>query len=110
MGGATGALLLSITFLEKFVPSTAVREPSVLVTAWVVLLASLCFSLFGQYTSAWAFDVELKCLDSAVNGEPQLDNKWRPWNARAAVGAAALLVVGTILLARFAFVNAPFNQ
>ena len=51
VGGATGALLLSITFLEKLVPSPVVIQPNLLVEAYRVRRRP---DSLNQATLAWA--------------------------------------------------------
>ena len=108
-GGATGALVLSITFLEKLAPGVSAREPGVLVSGWVLLLASLAIGLTAHYLSAQAFDCEIRCLEASLHRETIPQNSWSTWNRRANGVSAVLFVVGIALLARFAFVNAPFH-
>lgn len=110
VGGATGALLLSITFLEKLVPSPVVARPSLLVAAWVTLLVALSASLVGQYASGRSFGCEINCLDASMNDEPEPGNRWRIVNTLCGILSAALLVVGISLLAAFAYLNAPFRH
>jgi hypothetical protein len=110
MGGATGALVLSITFLENLVRAVGVVDSYLLVSAWVILISSLCLSLLGQYVSAMSFTVELQQLDAAVNDESARANRWKWWNKTIGIAAAVLLALGIVLLARFAYVNAPFND
>lgn len=110
MGGATGALVLSITFLEKLVPVATVSRAGLLVSAWAVLIVSLCFSLIGQYVSAGSFTAELRRLDFSVSGKAATPNRLAWWNTVVGVAAAALLALGISLLAWFAYINAPFKR
>jgi hypothetical protein len=109
VGGATGALLLSITFLEKLAPGPGVARPGLLVAAWLILLVCLSVSLLGHYLSARAFDCEMSRLDAKVNGETLPKNKWAACNQACGGASAVFLVVGIALLAWFAFINAPFS-
>lgn len=109
VGGATGALLLSITFLEKIASSPIVTRSSVLVGAWVVLLVCLSTSLFAQYSSGRAFDCEIARLEALIHGEPAPTNSWAVCQTVSSGGAAILLVIGISLLALFAYFNAPFR-
>ena len=58
VGGATGSLVLSITFLEKLAPAAIVREPNWLIASWSLLLITLSLGLLGQYASARAFSCD----------------------------------------------------
>jgi hypothetical protein len=109
MGGATGALLLSVTFLEKLVPNGHITRAWLLWSAWVVLLVCLGISLFGQYASAKAFDCELVCLDGRTHKKPVPKNRWLARNAFCGGSSSVLLVVGIFGLALFAYLNAPFR-
>jgi len=109
-GGATGSLLLSITFLEKIAPAATVTNPSLLVSAWSVLLACLSCALLGQYASARAFGCEITRLEASIHAEPPPANRWATLNRALGVVSAILLVIGIVLLACFAYVNAPFNR
>lgn len=109
VGGATGALLLSVTFLERIAKGPGVVRPGLLVAAWVALLVCLSTSLLGQYATARSFDCELAGLDARVQCKPIPANVWAKLNQACALSGAALLVAGIALLARFAYLNAPFN-
>jgi hypothetical protein len=109
IGGATGSLLLSITFVEKLVPGPTVTQPFLLLGAWLALLGCLSLNLFGQYSSASAFDCEIGRLEASVHGERPAANGWATCNRFCGGTSAILLVVGITVLAWFAYVNAPFS-
>lgn len=109
IGGATGALLLSITFLEKIVTRPPVARPALLATAWVALLFCLAMRLFSQFATGRSFDCEIERLNARVHELPEPTNRWASINRAFAVASAAVLVVGIALLARFAYLNAPFK-
>lgn len=110
VGGATGALVLSITFLEKIVPAATAIHPSLLVVAWILLLFCLIASLSGQYASARAFDVEIDRLEASLHDEPVPANPWTKCTRVLGVIGSILLVGGISLMAWFAYFNAPFSQ
>jgi hypothetical protein len=110
IGGATGALLLSITFLEKFVPATTAGHVVLLLAAWLLLLVCLSLGLFGQYSSARAFGCEIDRLEASIHGEPVPANRWAACNMVCGAVSAILLVIGIALLAAFAYQNAPFKK
>lgn len=109
-GGAAGALILSVTFLEKIAPRGDASQRVLLLASWVLLLGSLASSLLGQYLSARAFDTELDRLDATVGEEPLPKNPWTTWNRVSGVLGSILLILGIGLLAWFAYVNAPFSH
>ena len=110
IGGATGALLLSVTFLERLVPATTVRSAWLLMVAWCALLLCLSASLYGQFTSARSFTIEIARLEATLHGEPVPANCWAVFYRAMSAASAVLLIVGILLLACFAYINAPFNQ
>ncbi len=110
IGGATGSLVLSITFLEKLIPAAKAVSTGLLLSAWVVLLACLSLSLFGQYGSARAFDCEIARLEARLHAEVVPANRWATCNSVCGAISGLLLVVGIALLALFAYVNAPFHK
>jgi len=107
--GATGALVLSITFLEKLAPRPPVHQAGLLFTAWGILLLGLLASLLSQHFSAWAFDREIGRLEALQNHEPAPANHWNFWTSLTGLVATFSLVIGIGLLARFAYLNAPFG-
>lgn len=109
LGGATGALLLSITFLEQIAPSPSVIRPDLLIAAWLSLLGCLSVRLAGQYFSACSFDCEIERLNARQHDETEPKNQWAKGVRIAFVVGSALLVTGIGLLARFAYLNAPFR-
>lgn len=109
-GGATGALVLSITFLEKFAPGPDAREGRVLVVAWVCLLLALLASLISQYASARAFDCEIERLEATLHGHNSPRNNWAACNQVTNFASTVLFLIGVALLAQFAYTNAPFNR
>jgi hypothetical protein len=111
LGGATGALVLSATFLEKFVPAgAAVRRPELLFGAWGTLLMCLALGLASQYTSAFSFTCELLAHDARTHGERAPKNWWRQCNTICSIGSAITLILGIALMAAFAYINLPFHS
>jgi len=93
-GGATGALVLSITFLEKLAPRPPVHQAGLLFTAWGILLLGLLASLLSQYFSAWAFDREIGRLEALRDDEPAPANHWNFWTSLTGLVATFSLVIG----------------
>lgn len=110
IGGAAGALILSIGFVEKLAPGPAVTYRWMLANAWLILLLGLAFALGGQYAAGKAFDAEIAKLDAAVNGERPPKNRWARWTVRLSGWSFAALIIGIGCLAWFAFANAAFNR
>jgi hypothetical protein len=108
-GGAAGALILSITFLEKIAPGPLVREPEWLIAGWILLLVTLALGLLAQYASARSFGCEMKCLEARIHEEEVPKNRWAVCNHACGIVSALLFVTGVGLLATFAYLNAPFQ-
>lgn len=107
-GGAAGALLLSITFLEKLVPTPPVVRPDLLLGAWLTLLVGLSASLLGQFATAKSFDCEMEGLNAYARGLPEPSNRWAFWTQLTMWLSAILLLLGIGRLALFAYANGPF--
>jgi hypothetical protein len=108
-GGATGALLLSITFLEKFAPAATAKRPGILIIAWLFLLCTLGVSLLGQHYAAQAFDWEIRRMEVHLGGGIPPENIWQPLQHACGVAGRLLFISGVALLAWFAYINAPFQ-
>ncbi len=108
-GGATGALLLSITFLEKFAPAATAQRPGILIFAWLFLLCTLGVSLLGQHYAAQSFDMEIQRMEVHLGGGTPPENIWRPLQKACGVVGRLLFISGVALLAWFAYINAPFH-
>ena len=98
VGGATGALVLSITFLRNLGSVAGLLASEWLVCAWVLLLLALLLSLLSNYTSAKSFDVEISLrLEAWLHGGKRPANQWpgphsvvRPDHARRQHGVATV--------------------
>ena len=108
-GGATGALVLSITFLRNLGSVAGLQASEWLIRAWVLLLLTLLLSLLSNYASAKGFDVEILRLESWSHGERLPANPWAACTRWSGPIIAVLFVVGIAALAFFAYANAPFQ-
>lgn len=108
-GGATGALLLSITFLEKLVTKPTVSSPGLLLWSWAFLLGTLTSAAVGQQYSARSFDCEILRLEALLEGEPPIPNIWSTLERGCNVLGKILFLTGIVFLAWFAYLNAPFH-
>ena len=120
-----GALVLSVTFIEKFGQNASPNTGWLLGTSWVLLGLSLLSSLLSQYASTRMYSWRLR----------ELENVQRPLDSRAEscagealrlnrlaglwgtatkwftfLSGVVLLVGGLMCLARFAYLNAPFRR
>lgn len=123
--GAGGALLASITFLEKIAPHPQALTRWMLLASWAALGLALAASTASHYASSRIFSWRVNQLDHRWQQEHAPDNdewskKWfrisrrvRRWGRITAVLnpiAGLSLVAGVALLALFAYRNAPFAQ
>ncbi len=121
--GASGALFLSITFLEKIAAHPLPSSQPLLIGAWGGLLAALGTSMWSHYTSSRIFVCKTQLLDNRqrskkaadadawLRDQTKLEQRVRRWGRLTAILnplAGWALVLGAALLAAFAFVNAPF--
>ena len=121
---SAGALGLSITFLEKFGQGADSRTAWLLGAGWISLGAAFATSLWSQYFSSrihsWKLR-ELDCRQLATADRPKTwaddvdrcDRKAHSYGAttRWLTFISGLLLVGGIMLvATFAFLNAPFKS
>ena len=110
--GAVGALVLSITFLDKIAPTPIRSSGRFLSTAWWLLLGSLLATLAATLVSQSAFDDHLAAFDRAyTQGEVFKMPTTRTSVARwLFAGGAGLLCLGVGALAVFAFLNVQFSE
>ena len=109
VGGATGALVLSITFLRSLGSEAGLLASWWLVGAWFLLLVTLLLSLWSNYTSAKGFDVELLRLEAWLHGDKQPANQWSARTRWCGVATGVLFVFGIASLAFFVYKNALFQ-
>ncbi len=109
VGGATGALVLSITFLRNLGSAAGLLASGWLVFAWFLLLVTLLVNLLSNYTSAKSFDVEILRLEARLHKEKLPENQWEPRTLWCGWSAGLLFVGGIVALAIFAYKNAPFQ-
>src|SRR5688500_12017030 len=60
--GASGALVLSIAFVEKIAPQPQARSSPFLLAGWIALLVSLALSLLSFETASRGFDQAIEQL------------------------------------------------
>ena len=109
--GAAGALVLSITFLEKIAPSPDPSTRWFLFGSWISLLVALGLNLGAHYLAPYAFDAAIKAFDeSFVNGKPyELGSRAQKVSERMGRLGAICFAVGVALLALFSSLNVNFT-
>ncbi len=111
--GATGALVLSVTFLEKIAPSPATDSRRFLVAGWVALLLALGLSMLGYEASSHAFEHGVRGLDRQWETRKAYDPTTNRWDHRTVwLNRLSLLTFffGIVALVIFAYENVPFRQ
>ena len=109
--GAAGALVLSITFLEKIAPTPTPATKPLLVAAWIGLLVSLGLNLIASYLSHHAFDAALKAFDTSFTERIPYSFKSPAnfWTKILEAVSAVAFVFGIAFLASFALSNVNFT-
>ncbi len=101
---SSGAIALSITFLEKFSPGSNIH---LLIASWLFWLLSILFQLISYYISAKAMREELSILNEQYRdykSEAKI-NKWTGWPSRTNLIALSSFLIGTILFLIFIIQN-----
>jgi hypothetical protein len=111
--GAGGALLLSMTVVEKLAQSPPVHGV-LLVISWCALVAALAASLGAQYASSRVHSHRRAALDVANAEAPKLEEWWdqeracqraSAWTRRLTAYSGILLAVGIACLTAFSLFN-----
>lgn len=110
--GAAGALVLSITFLEKLAPNPDPESKPILLIAWLALLISLGANFLSHLFGQRAFDNYIREFDRAYVNRTHCDHESAASSAaRWADGTSAVaFVIGVIFLAWFSVSNLPFKE
>lgn len=104
---SSGAIALSVTFLEKFNPGDL---SCLLVTSWILWLSSIVFQLLSYLVSAKAMREELAILNGQYKNyevEPK-KNKYTGWPTKLNLVALTTFLIGTIIFLSFIIEN--FNK
>lgn len=118
-----GALLISVTFLEKLAPRPRPDTASLLNGSWLLLAGALLLSLASQYASSRVHSWRMNELNHLQQPAEQRADDWRReadrLNRAASLWGRAtkwstflsgiVLVIGLIVLSRFAFLNTSFT-
>jgi len=120
---SAGALGLSITFLEKFGQGADSRTKWLLAAGWTLLCLAFATSLWSQYASSRIHSCRRKELDHLQLAVADRKEMWAEEavrlertakrygvvTRRLTFTSGMLLVGGIMLVATFAFLNAPFK-
>jgi hypothetical protein len=123
--GAGGALVLSITFLEKIAPHPRLSTRWILLASWGGLTLALFASMWSHYTSSRIFSWRVNLLDHGQlldkakdkadwkRTYERIQRRIRLWGVLTAslnIVAGWSLILGITLMAVFAVANEPFVQ
>jgi hypothetical protein len=106
-----GALGLSVTFYENFIPAgQAPQVELVLFVAWVLFAAALGCTLTSFLTAHEAYRVELDKLNASIKEWklPDQKNKLTDWTYKLNRAALIFFVFGVVSLIAFAAINLIF--
>ena len=117
-----GALLVSVTFLEKIAPKPRPETAWLLGASWLLLATALLLSLASQYASSRVHSWRMNELNHLQQPGEQRSDTWFAEAGRLDRGArlwgratkwstffsGIVLVGGLLVLARFAFINTSF--
>lgn len=111
-GGAAGALVLSITFLDALAPLPDPNTRPLLLLGWGSLLVSLTSNFISHLLSQRAFDAYLNNFDEAYQNRTIPDHRNTAGSASrwADVISAVAFVGGVFFLAWFSISNLPFAE
>jgi len=118
-----GALLASITFVEKLAPQPRPETAYLLGVSWALLATALLLSLTSQYASSRVHSWRMNELDHLQAGVDERTDSWVLEAGRLLRGAkvwgkttkwstflsGVALVAGMVVLSIFAFENTPFS-
>ena len=112
LGGATGALALSLTFIEKIAPKPLPHTLWMLAWAWGALLMALAAALITYELRSHAYVLARRQLDASQ--DPATIN-WRPVDKCNTVlfwlkiTSLSALFIGIALLVVFAYYNVKLS-
>jgi hypothetical protein len=104
---SSGAIALSVTFIEKF---NSGDFSCLLIVSWILWLASIVFQVLSYFVSAKAMREELTILNEQYKDcelEPR-KNKYTGWPTKLNLTSLTSFLVGTIIFLFFVIQN--FNK
>ncbi len=118
-----GALVVSVTFLEKLAPRPRPETAWLLSGSWLLLAGALLLSLMSQYASSRVHSWRMNELNHLQQSVEQRGDNWLAEAGRLNRGArlwgkatkwstflaGIVLVIGLIVLSRFALLNTLFS-
>jgi hypothetical protein len=118
-----GALIVSITFIEKLAPHPRLDTAWALSVSWALLAGAFLLSLVSQYASSRVHSWRMNELDHMQKSGDERLECWTHEAGRLTRGtrvwgtatkwstflSGVVLVAGVIALSTFAFMNTPFS-
>lgn len=99
----TGAIALSVAFIDKIEISS---YQCLLLSSWLIFLASIIFVLASFAVSKHAMRYESKLLNEQYKEQREgAENKFAGWPTRFSYISAGLFLLGSILFLIFVFLN-----
>lgn len=111
--GASGTLVLSITFMEKIAPHPSAASRPLLAGGWVILVIALGCALSAHAAAARAHLAYVYLLDADYRDKRVSDpTKLMGHQITKDLNIASFtaFLIGTALLVCFAFANIPFEE
>jgi hypothetical protein len=103
---STGALGVSLTFIEKIAPNPA-RE-SLLAWAWGLWAATFCASLLSGWLGQCSYERAIENLDREQREKKPFEvNHYAAWTRWVTFASLVLLVAGVVCFTVFTYVNLP---
>lgn len=106
---STGAIILSVTFIQAIHPNVLPRSIVLLIIAWVLLFVSITSNVLSFWFSTESAVLSHHKLNSWLKSEDyegiSLKNKWDKYVQIANIIASGLMIVGVIVLGLFMVIN-----
>jgi len=116
---STGALAVSVAFIDKIAPNPESWTLYILVPGWIVLLVSISMQLLALASSQNATSEQIRILDDQYSkyllsddpekavseGYVEPENHYVKRTARLNIWSQVLLIIGVVLILAFSSVN-----
>jgi len=104
---ASGALGISLTFINTIVPDIERATVTLLIIGWSGVIVSILSTLSSFLTSQWAFTVQIKVLDKSYTTNEEVDKYNVPGIITNALNVISIIgfIVGAFMLAIFVICN-----
>lgn len=112
---AGGALLLSVTFVDRIIGDGEPDRVSALAIAWISFAASLLANLVSTWAAERDYFRSIETLDSAYEDDKFPDDletlsRFETWVPGLNLAALISFIVGVVVLIVFALINLPGGE